>query len=236
VRLVVVPPRLDLVLGDDVTAQQAGLEALVGQLDGLVGPGGDDVDPSLYGQANTHSLSTNAPRDRFEAQLARTAHDGDLFMLGVCRSHQLWNVALGGELIQDLEKEGVVSHSHVQHHSGLAMSEVFEVPASGARAGFAHTVQTAATGLLAGALGGAQNLLTNGWHHQAVKTAGVGMTVVAAHRDGGTGHDVIEATEGKNLLTVQWHPEFLSKGSASDAPLLAFAVDRMRDFKLARDA
>ena len=29
-----------------------------------------------------------------------------LFMLGICRSHQLWNVAAGGSLIQDLVAEG----------------------------------------------------------------------------------------------------------------------------------
>ena len=48
-------------------------------------------------------------------------------------------------------------------------------------------------------------LLTNSFHHQAVKDTGKGLRVIARAEDG-----VVEALEGENypfLLAVQWHPE-----------------------------
>ena len=59
-------------------------------------------------------------------------------------------------------------------------------------------------------------MLTNSYHHQAVKTPGEGFTVTGVLHDSTTGKDAIEATEAPNAITVQWHPE-----TAADAGLLA---------------
>lgn len=47
----------------------------------------------------------------------------------------------------------------------------------------------------------------NSMHHQGVLSPGVGLRPTSRH--GG----VIESTENENILTVQWHPEAMDKGS-----------------------
>ena len=102
-RAVLIPPCADIAVHGGPTVRQRVIGAMAAQLDGLVGPGGADVDPSIYGEDNTHSLHTNVLRDRFEADFVKTALDADLFGFGICRSHQLWNAAAGGSLLQDVE-------------------------------------------------------------------------------------------------------------------------------------
>ncbi|HEY1101124.1 MAG TPA: gamma-glutamyl-gamma-aminobutyrate hydrolase family protein, partial [Myxococcota bacterium] len=92
-RAVLIPPCADIGIAGGPQQRARAVAALAGMLDGLVGPGGADVDPSIYGETNTHSLHTNVLRDRFEADFVKTALDADLFGFGICRSHQLWNAA-----------------------------------------------------------------------------------------------------------------------------------------------
>lgn len=68
--------------------------------DALVLPGGADVNPALYGQENTASKGINNIRDRDELKLIRRFMELDRPILGICRGHQIINVALGGDMIQ----------------------------------------------------------------------------------------------------------------------------------------
>jgi len=43
----------------------------------------------------------------------------------------------------------------------------------------------------------------NSLHHQGVESAGKGLKVTSVHKG------VIESTEGKDIISVQWHPEFM---------------------------
>jgi putative glutamine amidotransferase len=70
----------------------------------LLLPGGGDVAPGLYGQEPHPLVSGVDPElDAFELQLAARALAEGIPVLGVCRGHQVLNVAAGGDLIQHVE-------------------------------------------------------------------------------------------------------------------------------------
>ena len=64
-------------------------------IDGLIFAGGGDVEPSLYGGHLHESIyGVDSERDRSELSL-RVTGKSELPTLGICRGHQLVNVALG---------------------------------------------------------------------------------------------------------------------------------------------
>lgn len=66
--------------------------------------GGEDVTPSLYGQA-AHARTCNNPiRDRQEARVFKLARKLDKPMAGICRGGQFLNVMSGGSMWQDVNK------------------------------------------------------------------------------------------------------------------------------------
>jgi gamma-glutamyl-gamma-aminobutyrate hydrolase PuuD len=80
------------------------LLAILNQLDGIVFPGGPDVDPAIYG-ANRHPKTTTiSDLDRHELAVARWAVRSEVPVLGICRGQQLINVVLGGSLKQRLAR------------------------------------------------------------------------------------------------------------------------------------
>ena len=150
-------------------------------LDGLLLAGGNDVDPALYGEGR--QPQTDEPdheRDRVESGLVREALARDLPVFGICRGIQLFNVALGGTLIQ-----------HIEGHKCPRQREVHPVAiASGRRL---HSIL------------GMTEFVVNSRHHQCAGRVAEGLLVAATAPDG-----VIEALElpGKRFaVTVQWHPE-----------------------------
>jgi putative glutamine amidotransferase len=166
-----------------------GLRRLLSLVDGLLFPGGLDVQPSAYGEEPHPTTSVDIALDELELQLAAWAVADEVPTLGVCRGQQLLNVALGGSLIQDLPSAGL------QH------------PQSGdARGVLAHRIDLTPTSRLA-EIFGATAFDVNSHHHQAVRDLGRGLRAVGWSSDG-----VIEALEHTDhpwLLAVQFHPEDL---------------------------
>src|SRR5690554_3728052 len=73
--------------------------------DGVLFTGGVDVHPHHFGQEPLRTLGrVDHDRDRFELALYRAARDRQLPVLGVCRGHQLINIAEGGSLHQHLDE------------------------------------------------------------------------------------------------------------------------------------
>ena len=206
---VLVPPLSDVLIGTDRAYVKQTLAALVASFDGVVGPGGADVHPRLYKHAVTYSITPNYPRDRFESELATLAMDSDCFLLGICRSHQLWNAARGGSLVQDVRAEGLSRVSQNQDEYGLAEHEPFVVRDAAGQVRFENRVHLAQDSQLAAILDGAKSVVTNSYHHQAVARPGQGLRVTGVVPDAETGQDTVEATEGWNLLTTQFHPELM---------------------------
>ena len=79
-------------------------------LDGVVLPGGGDLDPRLYGEEPGVACYDVSPaQDELDLAVARRSIDAGLPLLGICRGHQLLNVLYGGTLIQDMDP-GTVAH------------------------------------------------------------------------------------------------------------------------------
>jgi putative glutamine amidotransferase len=168
--------------------------ALVARVAGVVFTGGGDLAPALYG-AVPHATyaAAEAGRDAFEIALVRAATDAGKPIFAICRGMQVLNVALGGDLVQDIPTEvnGALNHDLREPRFAIA----HEVWASkGSRL----------SALMLEKLEDAESCPVNSRHHQAVRHVGEGLEVVATAPDG-----VIEAVErpGPFCLGVQWHPE-----------------------------
>lgn len=72
--------------------------------------GGEDVDPFLYGEENTHSY-VNKSRDSFEIGIFNDFLDSGVPYVGICRGGQLLNVLSGGKMIQDIPNHQWGTHS-----------------------------------------------------------------------------------------------------------------------------
>jgi putative glutamine amidotransferase len=183
--------------GADVVLLPAGLpaaEAVLDRLDAVLLPGGLDVHPSYYGQEPGPGLGrVNADLDELEAPLVRLAKERGLPILGVCRGHQMVNVALGGTLYQDIEAEGV---SSFDHWASLDNGRDY----------LAHKVLIKPGTRLRDIVGAAE-LEVNSFHHQAVREVAPGLLVNATSPDG-----VVEGLESPDglVMTLQCHPESLT--------------------------
>lgn len=179
-------------------------------LDGVVLPGGGDLDPRLYGQEPGDACyDVNAAQDDLDMAVAHQAIDAGLPVLGICRGHQLLNVLYGGTLIQDLPPGTVVHHEPAPAHEAgpWAWHEV-EVQAGSKVAS------------LYGSTSGAVTVKIASGHHQAVDRVPEGLAVTAVAEDG-----TIEALEDPDrwVASVQWHPEALELSAAERlVPFRAF--------------
>ncbi|MBO8142283.1 MAG: gamma-glutamyl-gamma-aminobutyrate hydrolase family protein [Firmicutes bacterium] len=166
------------------------LEAVLDRVDGLLLPGGIDVDPYLYGEEPLPGLGKVDPEwDALDVAAARAALARGLPVLGICRGAQVLNVAAGGTLYQDIPAQVPHALQHWQNRPGWAAS---------------HSVSVVPDSLLAG-IAGRRRLRVNSFHHQAVKDVAAGFRAVAHGADG-----VVEAIESlvhPYALGVQWHPE-----------------------------
>ncbi|GED99562.1 hypothetical protein nbrc107696_00090 [Gordonia spumicola] len=92
-------------------------DEIVERIDALIVTGGQDVDPQVWGgppseyETDGEVLAIDRRRDDYEIALVRAALDRGIPILGVCRGHQVLNVALGGTLIPDLPDTGVTHAS-----------------------------------------------------------------------------------------------------------------------------
>jgi putative glutamine amidotransferase len=231
-RPVLIPPCLDLLYPADPRGRATATRALAAHFDGILGPGGADVDPKIYRSRNRSSLGTNFVRDRFEAAFIDAARASALFLFGVCRSHQLWNAASGGELVQDVRDEGFSVVSQNQRDYGLDPSEPFVVRDEAGRLVFENRVELDPESRLETAAG-TESLVTNSLHHQLVKRPGRDLSAVGHVFDPGTGTWGIEATEGWNVFTTQFHPELMD-GDPAEMHLLAALGRRAAIFHTAK--
>jgi len=143
----------------------------------VVFPGGQDINPKIYGQKNTYSFYTES-RDKVETEIFYDSLKHGKKILGICRGHQLINALLGGYLVQDILKE--LGWSHGGRHDikileeDSIIAEVFK-----------------------------ENPWVNSLHHQGVTKVGRGLMATSFY--GG----VVESTENNQIISVQWHPEWM---------------------------
>ncbi len=80
------------------------LEVWLELASGIIIGGGEDVDPALYGKPEylRHCGDIDIYRDSLELEMIRYALNNKIPILGICRGHQIINVAMGGTLIPDI--------------------------------------------------------------------------------------------------------------------------------------
>ena len=155
-------------------------------VDGLLLPGGWDVDPSFYGESRDDKVEeTDIELDETELSLFRQAREREIPVLGICRGQQVINVAMGGSLVQ-----------HLEGH---------EVRALG-RGHLAHTIEVDPSSEL-GQAAGEHKVRVNSLHHQAIKRLGEGLQQTARGEDGTV--EGVESDDGL-IVAVQCHPEELT--------------------------
>ena len=187
-----------------VTSHKDEMERLLSLCQGLLLPGGLDVDPCFYGEDPLPVIGTiDHETDLFSIWAVQTAVDRGMPILGICRGLQLANVALGGSLYQDLTlKTGThILHAQRQERDSLI-----------------HEV-TIKPGCRVAALLGTESIRTNTMHHQCAKDPGRGLAVTAQTKDGIP--EAMESADGQIIL-VQWHPEELLE---SEPRMLALFSD-----------
>ena len=165
---------------------------IIERVDGLILTGGYDIHPLYYGEGLHPQIGELYPvRDRMEIMAVRYALNLDKPVLGICRGCQVLNVAMGGTLYQDINSQRENSFLHTQtaprpepyHYVNLEkesrMAEIFQ----------------------------SDRILTNSFHHQAIKDLATGFKVVALAEDG-----VIEGFESLEhffVMGIQFHPEMM---------------------------
>lgn len=175
---------------------------LLARFDGVLLPGGADVGPRRYG-GYRRGFSTDPAediQDVFDLAVARHAVTAGTPLLAICRGLQILNIALGGDLIQDLEP------TCVPHRDGY------------------HKV-TLDKGSRTARIMGSDEVVVSSYHHQAIRRPGTGLTVTGRAADG-----VIEAVEHATapVLAVQWHPEDDADMAAEQQALFTAHVELAR--------
>lgn len=192
---------------DDPDAARAQLAVA----DGLLLPGGRDIDPSRYGQERSPLCGeSDTMRDRHEASLIAEARRTRIPTLGICRGLQALNVAFGGTLWQDatLRTPPTIVHARGDR------------PTTGS-----HHVSLVPDGFLR-TLFPSDILYVNSLHHQMVRDLAPGLRIAARCTEDGV-VEAVEAVDGP-AWAVQWHPEAMLMADDAMLPLFRFFVDRCR--------
>lgn len=181
-------------------------------IDGIVLSGGGDIDPLLFGEEPLRNNGEISPlRDAFELQLAQTALERDVPILGVCRGMQIFAILSRGKIIQDIYSQTNSTLKHMQQAPRFYGT---------------HTVFVKKDSQLH-KICKKEHLVVNSFHHQAIASAGNDFVVSAKSAD-----DIIEAIEHtKNAFAigVQWHPEAMA--DVEQKMLFQSFIDKAKQMK-----
>lgn len=176
------------------TENEDQLRAMIDLVGGMIFPGGEDLDPSLFGEEVHPKCGEIVPaRDSLELKLFALLMEAKKPYLAICRGIQMVNVALKGTLYQDLEAQYGSDINHARFDAG---------------ADIIHHVSVESGSLMA-ALTGGGSLPVNSRHHQAIKGLATALKASAWAEDGLI--EAVEHRDGYPGLGIQWHPENLAK-------------------------
>ncbi len=157
-------------------------------INGLLIPGGHDLDPSYYHEKMLPQVKpVSRRRSDFEISLLKEVVGLRKPVLGICYGMQLINVVFGGSLYQDIDSQMSVEINHKKGYHIIVITENRFLKKG--------------------------TFSVNSTHHQAIKKPGSGLSTFAFSKD-----NLIEAfyKEDYNfLIGVQWHPERILKDELS---------------------
>ncbi|MHC4704449.1 MAG: gamma-glutamyl-gamma-aminobutyrate hydrolase family protein [Planctomycetota bacterium] len=180
------------------------------RIDGVLLPGGGDVDPSLYGGDPNATMLVHRPRDDFEIALFHAAREKGLPIVGICRGCQLINVAMGGTVRNlRLEPELIKQHLVLKGHPvdivpGTELANIL---------GVTHLDKVVST------------------HGNSVARLAPGVRVAATGPGGKT--EAIEADPAGNkgwIIGIQWNPE-MTNDKEVQHKIFKTLVDRARKIR-----
>ena len=157
------------------------------RLSAFVIGGGDDIHPTLYGALPIEGTRYDRKRDKMEIECIRFALNKQLPLLGICRGHQLINTVRGGRLYTSIRsvrrktsnKKSLLPRKRVRVLAGSQLESIVKK----------------------------SYLYVNSLHQQAVSEVAAGLVKVAIDKDQIV--QGVESRDGRPILGVQWHPEYL---------------------------
>ena len=154
--------------------------------DGLLLPGGGDIDPVYYGEEMNGSDEPDRELDKAQREILDAFVKAKKPILGICRGMQLINIYFGGSLHQDLGTRDI--HTRKNGNDSI------------------HSVKSVEEGNLFEKFYG-KTFNINSAHHQGTKKLGKGLKEVLRSEDG-----VCEAVihEELPIIATQFHPERMS--------------------------
>ena len=189
-------PLLFASLKKSIDEHRASIPEYLEKIDGLLLPGGGDINPALFFEERHHAVyNVSRSRDALEIWLCQDALKADLPVFGICRGIQVMSVAMRGSLYQDVPDQiiDLLPHSRDENDEDSQ-----------------HDIEIKPDSLLRKLVGKNADEV-NSAHHQAINEVGEGFVVTARSEDG-----IIEAIEGKPeqfVLGVQYHPERMTEPS-----------------------
>ncbi len=186
------------------------LRRILQRMDGVLLPGGGDIEPSNYrGGVHETMYGIDPDRDRVEIAVARQVVEMRKPFLAICRGHQILNVALGGTLWEDVKTFMPQAIRH-DHFRGFPRNHL------------AHSVTAVSDSHIVRMMGKTE-IQVNSLHHQGVRDLAPELRVTAVAPDG-----LIEGSEIPGhpfAVTVQWHPENLIHDDTSMLSLFRGLVE-----------
>ncbi|OIW12368.1 hypothetical protein TanjilG_04117 [Lupinus angustifolius] len=196
---------------------------------------GEDIDPSFYEQdiittsglsqeeldeirrVHVSDTSIDKEKDSIELSLAKHCVERNIPYMGICRGSQVLNVACGGTLYQDIEKElpkcrpesETVMHINYDDYDGHR-HVVKVVESTPLHHWFKDSLQQ----------NGKMEIFVNSYHHQGVKRLAPRFVPMAFSSDGLIegfyDPDNYNPEEGKFIMGLQFHPERMRKPDSDE--------------------
>lgn len=153
----------------------------VNTFNGLLLPGGSDIDPSFFNQVNTHSRIIDKELDYIQLSILDIFVSAGKPVLGICKGMQIINVYFKGDIIQHIPTAYIHEYDNGDkiHNSNINKNT------------FLFNIY-------------GKNAYINSAHHQAVGKTGTSLDIIQYSDDG-----VIEGLSHTSLpiIGLQWHPE-----------------------------
>jgi len=195
-------------------AEREAVRAAVEAVDALLLTGGGDIASLEFGaEPHPNVKLIDSVRDRMEIEAVHVAVKREMPILGICHGIQILNVALGGDLVQDIPTQ---IKGAIRHWSSDLLPCL------------SHTINVEARSLLASLIG-AGKVAVNSRHHQAVGKLGKRLRVVAEAPDGVI--EAIQADNGRPVLGVQFHPEEAAGEYPRFRPIFDWLVAQARRYR-----
>lgn len=150
--------------------------------DGLLLPGGGDIDPGYFNETNNGSRNIDKGLDAAQFTMLRQFISSGKPILGICKGMQLINVEFGGNIIQNLPTASTHQYLNKDRiHKTIAVRDSFLYELYG------------------------EEFVVNSAHHQGCGKIGEPLEVIQYSAD----DSVVEGIRHKKLpiMGLQWHPE-----------------------------